>query len=74
MFSFVNDDDDDDAVDDDNGTPIGLSNLIFFVGTTVVWIKFRKRPTAGSISSGLITISSSLNVTPRRFLFDLFAL
>lgn len=61
----------DENDDDDIAIPILVSNFIFFVGTTVLWIKFLNRPTFGSISSGLITISSSLNVTPRLFRPDL---
>ena len=37
--------------------------FVTFFGMTVVSTKFLKRPTEGSMSSGLIIISSSLNVT-----------
>lgn len=45
------------AADDD------VSSLTRFTGTTVDWIMLRNRPTLGSMSSGLMTISSSLNDT-----------
>lgn len=52
------------------GVPMALlSSLTRFAGTTVVWIRLRNRPIAGFMSSGLIMISSSLNVTERRFFF-----
>ena len=38
------------------------------VGMTVVWTRLRNLPTLGSISSGLMTSSSSLNVMERFFL------
>lgn len=49
--------------------PMTLSSLTRFAGRTVVWIKLRNRPIAGFMSSGLMMISSSLNVTERRFFF-----
>lgn len=58
------------TVDNDD---IAVSNFMRLAGTTVDLMRFRKRPTAGSTSSGLMMMSSSLNVT-LRFRFDLLAL